>query len=75
MNLYKGIDLDRNDNLYSYIQTYHKTDCELREVYMEADNALQKLVKNHYLEIKLYKIAFNLGIYAMFYGFTLILKG
>ena len=39
------------------------------------DKELQKSVNLHYLEIKLYKIAFNLGIYAMFYGFTLILKG
>ena len=75
MNFYKGIDLDRNANLYNYIHTYHKADCELREVYMEADKTLQKYVRNYHLEIKLYKIAFNLGIYAMFYGIYTILKG
>ena len=66
MNFYKGVDLDRDMNLYSYISTYHNMDHELREVYMEADSSLQKLVRKHHRKTTLYKIAFNLGIYAMF---------
>jgi len=75
MNYYKGVDLDRNMNLYSYISTYHSTDSELREVYMEADSALQKLVRNHHLKIALYKTAFNLSIYAVFYGTSILIQG
>lgn len=75
MNYYKGIDLDRNTNLYSYIQTYYKEDYELREAHMEVDTGLQRIVTLHYLEIKLYKIAFNLGVYAMFYGVYILIQG
>ena len=73
MNFYKGVDLDRNANLFNYISTMHPCGNELREAYMEADTSLQRLVKKHHLKISLYKTAFNLSIYAMFYGFSLIL--
>ena len=74
MNFYKGIDLDRNENLYSYLQTYHNRDCELREAYMEADDSLQTIVKLHHLKIILYKTAFNLSIYAFLYGIIWLIK-
>ena len=63
MNLYKGIDLDRNENLFNYISTYHNTPHELREVYMETDTALQKLVKRHHLKRKLFVTLFNVSFY------------
>jgi len=75
MNFYKGIDLDRNENLYNYISTMHPCNNELREVYMEADTSLQKRVRLHYLKISLYKTAFNLSIYAVFYGIIISIQG
>ena len=63
MNYYKGISLSRNENLFNYIQTYHATDSELREAYMEADIGLQRLVKIHYLKRKSFVILFNISFY------------
>jgi len=75
MNYYKGVNLDRNENLYNYINSYHSIDCELREVYMEADKPLQRLVSLHHLKISLYKTAFNLSVYAVFYGIIISIQG
>jgi len=75
MNFYKGIDLDRNADMFNYIETYHPKDNALREAYMEADRPLQRKVMFHNLKPKLYKTAFNLGIYAMFYGIYISTKG
>ena len=63
MRYYKCIDLDRNENIYNYINTYHNIDHELREVYLEADTGLQKLVKRHYLKRKALVILFNISFY------------
>ncbi len=75
MNSYKGISLNNNTKIRSWIDLYHKEEHDLREAYMESDRTLQKYVRNHHLEITLYKIAFNLGIYAMFYGVYILTKG
>lgn len=73
MQFYKGIRLDTNDDLYGYINTYHNTPHELREVYMESDNALQKIVNRHYISISIYKTIFNLSVYVVLYmGFNFI---
>ncbi len=75
MNFYKGVDLDRNSDLFNYINTFHPIDSELRDVYMESDRGLQRLVRLHHLKISLYKIAFNLSVYALLYVGAMSLTG
>ena len=73
MDTYKGVDRRKNKEIFNFIDTFHNLARENFEQFLETDEALQKLVKNYHLKISLYKTAFNLGIYAMFYSISLIL--
>jgi len=75
MTSYCGITPEQNIKIFQYIKTYHNTDSELREVYMETDAPLQRLVKNHHLKISLYKTTFTMSVYAFFYGVSILIQG
>ena len=68
---YKGITLTQD--MINYISTYRLLDEDNLESYLDDDKPLQRMIAVYKAEIILYKIAFNLGIYAMFYGISLIL--
>jgi len=69
--IYKGITLTQD--MLNYISTYRLLDEDNLESYLDDDKPLQRMIWIYKTEIILYKIAFNLGIYAMFYGFSKIL--
>jgi len=65
---YKGIVLTQD--MINYISTYRLLDEDNLESYLDDDKPLQRMIWIYKTEIKLYKTAFTLSIWAMFYGFT-----
>ncbi len=72
MQQYKGIKRSQNEEIFKFIDTYHILDRDNYMDYLESDKPLQDLVKKHHNKIKLYKLLYNLGIYAIIYA---IIKG
>ena len=71
--IYKGITLTQD--MLNYISTYRLLDDDNLESYLDADKPLQRMILIYKAEIILYKTAFNLGIYAVFYGIAKSLQG
>ena len=71
--IYKGITLTQD--MLNYISTYRLLDDDNLESYLDDDKPLQRMILIYKAEITLYKIAFNLGIYAMFYSVYILIKG
>ena len=71
--IYKGITLTQD--MLNYISTYRLLDDDNLESYLDDDKPLQRMILIYKTEVFLYKIAFNLGIYAMFYGVYTLAKG
>ena len=62
---YKGITLTQD--MLNYISTYRLLDEDNLGSYLDDDKPLQRMIMLHKAEKIFLKIAFNLGIYAMFY--------
>ena len=71
--IYKGITLTQD--MFNYISTYRLLDEDNLESYLDDDKPLQRMILIYKTKITLYKIAFNLSIYAMFYGVYILIKG
>lgn len=71
--IYKGITLTQD--MLNYISTYRLLDDDNLESYLDDDKPLQRMILIYKAEVALYKIAFNLGIYAMFYGIYILTQG
>ena len=67
LNEYQGIKKEEypDSPIWSYIALYSSITDDF-----DTDKPLQRLVKLHYLKIKLLKTAFNLSIYLIFYIIT-----
>ncbi len=71
--IYKGITLTQD--MLNYISTYRLLDDDNLESYLDDDKPLQRMILIYKTEVFLYKIAFNLGVYAMFYGVYILTQG
>lgn len=75
MKTYKGIDLSKNEDMLSYIRTFHNNDVPLRDVFMESDLALQKMVTKCHFKKKAFIVAYNFSIWGFIATVLIILSG